>query len=584
MSRRIPENIIDEILSRTNIIEVISEYIPLKRAGRNFKAVCPFHHEKTPSFMISPDRQIYHCFGCGKGGNAFNFLMEYERLEFAEAVEVLAKKSGVVLPKDENPKTSSLISQLYRVNELAALFYAQYLNSSEGQYALRYLLNRGIQEETIKEFKIGYAPQKWDALSNYLRAKGVPLTLMEKAGLVLPKEDGGYYDRFRNRIIFPIIDTRARVLGFGARVLDNTLPKYINSPETPIYVKGRNLYGLYLAKDAIRQTDCVAIVEGYLDFIMPYQQGFKNIVASLGTAFTHEQAALLKRYTNNVIVVYDGDEAGEIAALRSLDIFIEEGINVKVVCLPQGLDPDSFVRKNSIAAFREMVDSAKGLFDYKLGILKSRYNIQEVESKAKVIGEMLLTINKFKNAIVKSEYIKRLAEELRVDENAVLQELNKVKADKPYTPSVPSPAGKILNVNPAEKLLVKLILEEAQLIHQLRNQIEPSDFQDKRISGIISLMFNLIDQGKSIEPRALINHLEGEDVLQFVCESSLTTDMAGQDRERAINDCIKRLKKERIKSRRQYLQDEIKNAQYSGNEERLKSLMQEFCNLAKQNT
>lgn len=580
---RIPENLLEDILSRVDIVEVIAGYIPLKRAGRNFKALCPFHHEKTPSFMVSPDRQIYHCFGCNAGGNAFNFLMQHERLEFPEAVEVLAKKAGVVLPRPEpqDLKAVSLATQLYKINELAAIFYEGILNSGPGAQAKQYLLKRGIKEETIKSLKLGYAPDKWDALMSHLRQKGIGLSLLEKAGLVLAKEGGGYYDRFRNRVIFPILDIKSRVLGFGARVLDDTLPKYVNSPETPIYTKGRNLYGLPLAKDAIRESDLAIIVEGYLDFILPYQWGSKNIVASLGTALTLEQARFLKRYTHNVVMVYDPDKAGEIATLRTLDIFIEEDMNVRVASLPEGFDPDSFVRKLGIDSFKAKIDQSQNLFDYKLKVLKSQHNFKEIEGKARISSEMLVTINKFNNAVLKSEYIKRLAEELSVKEDALLQELGKIKVDKPYAQDQEPVAHKAVNINPVEKLLIKLMLEEADFINRIKADLEPADFQDERISRIVAIMFDLIDQGKAPEPSKLINHLQGQDMLSLICESTFSPDIDDQDKERILDDCIQRLKNDRLKFKRQELHEQIKSAQHSGDEDKLSRLMQQFQELIK---
>jgi DNA primase len=581
---RIPENILEDILNRVDIVEVISGFIPLKRAGRNFKALCPFHQEKTPSFMVSPDRQIYHCFGCQESGNAFKFLMRYERLEFLEAVEILAKKAGVVLPKvdTQDSKTANLITQLYKINELAALFYENTLNSQSGMPAKDYLLKRGLTVQTINSFKLGLGLDKWDALIIHLRARNVALALLEKAGLILAKEGGGYYDRFRNRIIFPIFDIKSRSVGFGARVLDDTLPKYINSPETPIYTKGRNLYGLNLAKDAIRESDSVVVVEGYLDFIMPYQQGLKNIVASLGTALTLEQARLLKRYTHNVVMVYDADSAGELATLRSLDIFIEEEMNVRVVSLPKGFDPDLFVRKNGISNFKEKVNEAKNLFDYKLGILKSRYDVKDVEAKAQISQSMLQTLLKFKNAVLKSEYIKRLAEDLDIREDALLQEAKKVKPDRAYAGLNNAFGKKALNINPTEKLLIKLMLEETELIQQIRENLEPADFQDERISRIVSIMFDLASQGKNIEPHLLINHLGEEDISQIICESIFAPEgSTSEDKERVVNDCIQRLKNEKLKLKRQHLHDQIKTAQHLGDEERLQRLIEEFHCLIK---
>lgn len=583
MSGRIPENILEDILSRINIVEVISGCIPLKQAGRNFKASCPFHHEKTPSFMVSPDRQIYHCFGCGESGNAFKFLMRYEHLEFPEAVEILAKKAGVVLPEfqKQDHKAANIMTQVFKVNELAGLFYENNLHSAGGTQAKSYLLKRGIKEDTIKSFKLGYAKERWDALIEHLRGKNIGLSLIEKGGLILTRENGGYYDRFRNRIIFPVADTKSRVVGFGARVLDDTLPKYINSPETPIYTKGKNLYGLNLSKESIRQEDCVVIVEGYFDFILPYQEGVRNIVASLGTALTCDQVRLLKRYTHNAVMVYDADSAGELAMLRTLDIFIEEEMNVRVVSLPDGFDPDSFVREKGAEGFREKIKHAHNLFEYKLKILKSRHNIRDAEGKKDIASEMLVTINRFKNAILKSEYIKKLSEELDVGEHHIFEELKKIKNSGLHSrPQLETPRREA-DVNPTEKLLIKLMLEEQELAERIRQCLEPADFQDEKASRIVSIMFDLIEQGKKIEPNILMNRLNEEDVSQIICESMFMPEVSSQNREKVVNDCIGRLKSQKIKLKRQHLHDQIKAAQHMGDEERLHKLVEEFDYLIK---
>lgn len=586
MTGRIPENIIEDILSRVDIAELISGYIPLKRAGRNFRALCPFHHEKTPSFMVSPDRQIYHCFGgCGAGGNAISFLMQYERLEFPEAVEILARKAGVILPevRKEDTKAASLITGIYKINELAAAFYAGILHSSAGEAAKGYLLKRGLKEETVKLFKLGCAPDKWDALISSLRAKGIGLYLLEKAGVALAREQGGYYDRFRNRVVFPIFDIKSRPIGFGARTLEKEAgsAKYVNSPETPVYIKGRNLYGLNFAKDEIRQSDSAVIVEGFLDFILPYQEGVKNIVASLGTALTQEQARLIKRYTHNIVMVYDGDAAGEIATLRTLDIFIEEEMNVKVASLPEGFDPDLFVRKNGIESFKEKIAGAESLFEYKLRILKSRYDVKDAQGKAGIAAEMLPTINRLKNAILKAEYVRRLAQELDTAEHNLLQELNKLKADKPYRDPRAPAAKKAADINPTEKLLIKLMLEETALAGQLRKILEPGDFQDERTARIVSIIFDLFDRGKPVEPRSLVNHFGDDLAASLICESTLSPEVSSQNREKIVEDCVRRIKKEKTRFKRQCLHKEIKLAQDSGDEEKLTNLMLEFSRLAK---
>ena len=585
MAGRIPENILEDILGRLDLVELISGYIPLKKSGRNFKANCPFHHEKTASFMVSPDRQIYHCFGCGESGNAFKFLMRHERMDFPEAVELLAKKAGVNLPKQDSPEVSraaSLSSQLYKVNELAVSFYENNLYAESAAATREYLSKRGISPKTAKEFHLGFAASGWDHLINFLRLKNISLALMEKAGLILPKEGGGYYDRFRNRIIFPVFDIRLRPIGFGARVLDKSLPKYLNSPETPVYTKGRNLFGLNLSKDCIRDADSAIIVEGYLDFIIPYQEGIKNIVASQGTALTLEQIRLLKRYTNKAVMVYDGDTAGQIATLRSLDMLIEEGMNVKIVPLPKGLDPDALVRLKGAASFKEMIDKAAGLFDYKLEVLKSRHDMKEAHGKSRIASEMLLTINKFDNAILRAEYSKRLSEEINIPENCILEELNKLKPNTlPQEKLSSSIAGSTPLINPAEKMLIKFMLEEKELIEKIMGELEPADFQDTRTAKVVSIMLDLFSRGKSIAPSLLLNYFSEDDASQLLCESIFMPELLEEEREKALNDCIRRIKVERLKSRRERLHVQIKSAQSSGDEKRLSGLIREFHDLIK---
>jgi len=585
MSAHIPESLLEDILSRLDIVEIISGYIPLKKAGRNFRANCPFHHEKTPSFTVSPDRQIYHCFGCGESGNAFKFLMRHERMEFPEAVKILAKKTGVILPEQNNPeiaRQASLTSQLYRVNELAVSFYENNLHAASASACRDYLLNRGIKLQTIKEFHLGLAASSWDSLINYLRSENISLSLMEKAGLILPKDAGGYYDRFRNRIIFPIFDIRSRVIGFGARVMDKTLPKYINSPETLVYVKGKNLFGLNLSKDYIRENDFAIIVEGYLDFMIPYQEGLSNIVASQGTALTLDQIRLLRRYTHNVVMIYDGDTAGEIATLRSLDILIEEGMNVKVVPLPNGMDPDTLVRREGVNSLKAKVQGAKSLFDYKLEVLKSRHNINDAHGKSKIASLMLSTISKFDNAILRGEYTKRLSEEIKVPEHYILEELNKLKSNAVGGLDEGLCVKKsISGINPAEKLLIKFMLEEKELIEKIMQELSPADFADMRTAKVVSVMHDLFTQGKNIEPSILMNYFSEDDASQLVCESMFMPEILGQEREKAVNDCIARIKVQRLKSQREHLHVQIKSAQSLGDEQRLNSLIKEFHNLIK---
>lgn len=589
MPQFIPEEIINDILDRIDIVELISGYIPLKLAGRNFKALCPFHHEKTPSFMVSPTRQIYHCFGCNAGGNAYSFLMKYERLEFPEAVEMLAKKVGVALPVvslENSLKESNLSKQLYQANELASIYYHRLLETEEGKRGLFYLRKRGLKDETIAKFKLGYAHSAWDGLLSFARSKGFKLEILERAGLIIPREGGGHFDRFRDRIIFPIFELKDKVIGFGGRALDKeTPPKYMNSPETGIYSKGRHLYGLNFALEHIRQIDFVIIVEGYLDLITPHQFGLKNIVSSLGTALTTEQIRLLKRYTKNVVMVYDADQAGEAASLRGLDMLIEEGLNIKVVSLPQGFDPDDYVRQKGISNFQEEIKAGRDLFDYKLNLLVTKYNPSALENKIKIINEMLPTISKVENAILESCYIKRLSESLSVAEESLLIEIRKVKKLKTYRNLSLTDEDKAsfvkLDVKPAEKFILRLMLEDNEFIRECRERLTPADFQSPNAREIVEALFEFNSQNKKISPNKLINYFQDDRTSQLVSKL-ITFDEEIIDRRKTFEDCIKRVKKDGREIRLKTIGDEIKSMQTSKDEARLEKLMAESNRLIKQ--
>jgi DNA primase len=588
----IPESTIEEILSRIDIVELISDYIPLKRLGKNYKALCPFHHEKTPSFVVSAERQIFHCFGCSAGGNAIGFLMQYERLQFPEAVQMLAKKAGVVIPKSQFSQNDNQGEnlQLYAVNEAAASFYLYQLNSPEAEAALAYLGQRGITRETIQKFKIGYAPKQRDGLLTHLRNKKFTLEFIEKAGLIIPKNGAGYYDRFRKRIVIPIIDTKERVVAFGGRVFpgqnsaenEETAPKYINSPETSIYTKGKVLFGLASSAQVIRSCDLVVIVEGYFDLIMPYQAGVKNIVASCGTALTIEQIRLLKRYSRNAVMVFDADNAGQMATLRSLGDLVEEGIDVRVARLPKGHDPDTFIRNFGVEKFQELIARAQDIFEYKLGVLKSQYNLSRVSDKAKIASEMLPLIVKFENQILQSAYIKKLAEELKVDEAHLRAELRKTKPGG-QTTSLQAPVAlrPLLNSYATERLLVKLMLEEQEIIERLRGRIVPSDFQDKHLSQIVSRIFELFNEGRKIDTSRLMHQCSDSMVSKLICELSTCEGPLITDKHKLLNDCINRLKEDARKLKQQEIAEQIKLAQIDKNENQLRELLAEFQSLSK---
>jgi len=589
MPKIIPTEVINDIQDRCDIVELISSYIPLKRAGRNFKANCPFHNEKTPSFIVSPDKQIYHCFGCGEGGNALSFLMKYEHLDFKEALEVLAKRAGVTIQFEEQGQDAerTYINELYRINELACNFYHNLLLKRNDPALNKYFQARNIKDETIKKFKIGLAPNQWDGLLNYLRAKSINIKLIEKAGLIIAKENGGFYDRFRNRLIVPISDIKNRIIAFGARVLDDTTPKYINSPETQIYIKGKNLFGLNLAKDVIREKDYCLIVEGYFDVITPMQNGFMNIVASSGTALTPEQIRLLKRYTKNVVVIYDADKAGQLATLRSLDLFLEEDMFIKVVNLPKGYDPDLLVRKFGIEKLQELIDKAMDIFDYKLNLLKNIYDTGKINDKTKIAAEMLSMIAKIKNEILKSEYIKMLAEKLSVSETSLIKELNKIKSSSIQTNYEPVIAEKHSEevYSKSEKMLVKLILEDTQLIEKegLKEKDCLHSLQDKRLQKILDLVFNLYESCQQIKPNQIINYLDDKQCVALISELSSEETFICElnNRENAIKDCLNRIELNSSGLKLKNLQSQIKSAEEKGDSELLNKLRNEFNTLMK---
>jgi DNA primase len=512
--------------------------------------------------------------------------MKYEKMDFPEAVRFLAKKAGIELPKStEEQKNMSLNLQIYRINELATNFYQKNLFEEEARGIREYLLKRSISEESIRKFRLGFAKDSWDGLLNFLRQSQIPLSLIEKSGLIIPKEGGGYYDRFRKRIIFPIFDIRSRVIGFGARKLEDDvedLPKYINSPETPIYIKGRNLYGLNFAKDSIRKEDRIVIVEGYTDFIIPFQEGFRSICASMGVALTLEQIRLLKRFTHNIVIVFDSDRAGELATLRSLDLFLEENMNVRIFSLPEGFDPDSFVREFGIQDFKEGIDKAKSLYEYKLDLLKSKFGLESLEAKSKIAAEMLVTISKFSDSVLKSGYLKKLSEELDIEEEALRIELKKIKQIPSYQYKEEILVKPKLDITPTERLLLKVILDERELLEKIRGRLDPYDFTDSRLSKVVTTMLNLLAEGKNISINHLIsNFKDDEEITSLLCELSLSQESMGEDPERVINDCLRSLKMAKLKARQKQISELIKIAQNNGDEEKLKELVKEFNSLTR---
>lgn len=428
MAMFIQDEKVSEIRSAADILEVISESVQLKKAGQNYMGLCPFHSEKTPSFSVSPNRDIYHCFGCGAGGDVFSFIMKRDGLSFPEAVRVLAGRYGVDIPEKElDAKGQRIVSErenLFKANQIAMEYFQKTLLSGlSGEFARNYFKNRGITAEIVDLFKLGFVPDGWDNLSNHLANQRVPSAVAEKAGLIVSKNQGRYYDRFRNRIIFPIIDISRNVTGFGGRVLDNSLPKYLNSPETPVYNKSKSLYGYNCTRSECRLTETVHIVEGYFDLITLYQYGVKNVVATLGTAMTRDHVRILSRGgVKKFVLVYDSDNAGLKAAERSIPIFQKEFINANILVLPEGHDPDSFITEFGKEAFLEASKNAMGVMQFLTEAAVKRHGLT-IEGRIKVIDDLKNTIAMVDDSLARSLYIRDVSARIGVDEAAVHEKI-----------------------------------------------------------------------------------------------------------------------------------------------------------------
>lgn len=582
----IPEDIIAQVIERNDIVEVISSYMPLKSAGKNFKANCPFHHEKTPSFVVTPSKQIYHCFGCGEGGNVISFVMKQDRMEFPEAVRYLAQKVGLAVPEvtSASPQASHERQQLFDINMLAVEYFHTRLladPSASAQEARQYLQQRGLTIETVKKFRCGYALNQWDGLIKHLRQKGISLAQMDKAGLIVARDSGqGYYDRFRHRVIFPIFDIRGRAVAFGARALDDSPAKYINSPETAVYTKGCHLFGFNRAKDAVSQEDCVVIVEGYLDCLIPYQAGLENVIAVQGTALTIEQMRLIRRYTHNVVMLFDADKAGQAAMLRSFDGLIEEGLNVTVAHLEEGQDPDSFVRVQGVDALRKLLMKAQTIFDYKLSVLCTQFDRTSIEGRAAISDAMLSTIKRYDNAVVRSGYVKCLADQLGVTEHILLQEMKRPRrtdvrksfSDKPVElKSVISAATRRVELN-----ILKLLVEELSLREMIKKELALEDLQDPVIRHLVQKIYASMDEDVGITAATLMQQIVEEESKKLLAWLVTQEYMLVGDKNKIRQDCIGRIIKDRTKKWRQHILNEMRQAEQDGNHEKLDELKKKF--------
>lgn len=564
---RITEETIERIKQESDIVDVISETVRLKRSGRNYMGLCPFHNEKSPSFSVSQDKQIYKCFGCGEAGNVLTFVMKQKNLNFIDACKYLAERANIPLDFG-NGEESKLVKKkelLYKVNVEAARYF--FSNLQRDKISKEYFTNRGIKEVTIKRFGLGYAKDGWQNLINYLKKRGYSESIMLEAGLVSRSQKGRIYDRFRNRVIFPVFNIKGDVIGFGGRVLDDSKPKYLNSPETLVFQKGTNLYGLNFAIKNKMEERYFVIVEGYMDLISLHQYGITNVVASLGTALTVNQARLLKRYADKVIISYDADIAGQTATLRGLEILKEAGFDVRVLQIPQGKDPDEFVRSNGKDAFLKLINKAESLISYRLNKAKEGINFNDKGSLIKYgnrVAEILANLN----PVEKDVYIKSISEDTGIKEQSLYDLIamtRNTKSDDLMNKK--EEIGTKLYVEPgyikAEKSLIKLMLED-DCYNYINSNISSKDLNSKAHAKI----FNLIKDGKEKGLKNINLHVEAgcDDVnssKEWVNIRELRV-LKAQDKERQIMDYIKETKSFKLIQRREELKNKQKDLAQKG--------------------
>lgn len=573
MSDLIPEEKINEVRQRASILEVVSDFVSLKKAGKNHLGLCPFHSERTPSFTVNEEKGIFHCFGCGAGGNIFNFLMKASQMSFPEAVRAMAKRYGVSLPSrelsEEEKRRRSLRAKLYEVNEAAADYYHRTLTSlKEGEEGRRYFAKRGISEETIREHRLGFAPAGWDSLVLFLQKNGTPLNLAETVGLILPRKEGtvpsgrpGFFDRFRRRVIFPIISEGGRVLGFGGRIIeegkgegDPPPPKYMNSPESPIFSKGHTLYGLNAAKGFIREKGNALIVEGYMDLLSLYQAGFRNGVASLGTALTSFQLQLLGRYAREAFLVFDADESGEKATQRSLDLFLQEGISAKVATLPAGYDPDSLIRREKTAGFEQVLAESIPLVEYLFRQAIRRHGADSVEGKVRIVREMIPALGRLADPLERNLYIERIALRLGLKESQVRDRLRGREPDEAETEKPPSRAFR----GPVhERVLLQLMLLKPTVISRVEEGMGKEGFSDLRHQKLARKLLELGRGREEMNIQEFLSGTEEEDLRDLVSELLLEEESL-VDPDRMMEDCLRKVKLSRIQQEIQRVDEEIR--------------------------
>lgn len=588
---RFPQTFLDDLKRQADIVRVVQDYVALKKKGANWMACCPFHQEKSPSFSVNPAKEMFYCFGCGKGGGVFTFVMEMEHVSFPEAVKVVAEKSGVPLPQmvdDEKFQTRRKdADEIVELNTWALEWWEQQYKEGAAKAAREYVESRGITDETRQTFRLGFAPDSWDALSSHLKRKGAASSQIERSGLVVKKDAGGFYDRFRGRVIFPVLDAQGRAVAFGARVMPGGgEPKYLNSPETAAYTKGRHLYGLHQNREEIRRKKFVILVEGYLDVIVPYQFGVRNCVASLGTSLTSDQARLLGRFARRVVVNYDGDRAGINAAKRAIEVLLPEDFEIKVLVLPDGADPDDFLRARGLEEYNERRGAALPHIQFVLDQSVAGRNLRRPADKAAAVEEALPFVRAVKNKIQRREYFDMMTDALRVEDQTLKRELWRAVNATGATTDTAKVSQQIARaesapVTVAEHKLLELLAHDADVRRAILPQLEEADYEELSSGRVFAALKEIERDGLEVDFSTLGERTEDDAVAADLVPVLLMSEPARAEGEAAddalaeAESCLATLKLMRVERRLKELTHEIAEAERAGDEARRDALVVE---------
>ena len=573
----IPDHIIDEIRDRTDIVTVISDHVVLKKVGKNFKGLCPFHSEKTPSFSVSPEKRIYHCFGCGVGGNVFKFLMEIQSISFPEVLKVMAERAGIPLPRNSSdPSTDPGQKEresLRKLNEAATRYFQSLLKNPEGGLSARnYLTSRHFDAETLERYRIGWASPTWKGLLTHVQQKSsVTQEQLLKSGLIIQKEDSAtVYDRFRGRVIFPIKDLHSNIIGFGGRSInEEDQPKYLNSPETLLYQKSETLFGMDQAKQAIRKENQVILVEGYFDQMRAVQHGIEYTVATCGTALTAKQASMLRNHAETAILIFDSDSAGRSATEKGFDILLEHGMNVKIVVLPEGQDPDSFIQEQGAESFLEKVRNAKPFMESYIDALVRESPGQTPADKVKMANQILPLLVKIKNTVERSAWLEKFTSKTNIDDRTFLKELSKaLTQNQPRLAETKSELAPLLNL---EKHLVHLILSDKETAQTILLEVDPEDFSDPILKNIVQTCKQKIEKDEDLKIDQLLDQTEDPETRNILSRLGLES-VEFESPERTVKDCVGKFKNIRLKSKIKDLKLQRLDAAKAGHVERSQEL------------